>query len=448
VGAVQRVTIPYAPRRVFLPYHQRKERWAAIVAHRRCGKTVGALNDQIKRAVTLATPHGRFAYVAPYLSQAKEIAWDYLKRYAAPILADKNEAELWVELVNGARIRVHGADNPDRLRGGYLDGVILDEPADMRPGVWAEIIRPMLADRQGWATFIGTPKGKNEFWTICERAKTEPDWFFAVLKASETGLLAQTELDDARREMTPEQYAQEFECSFDAAITGAYYGAHIAQAEREGRVKPLTIDPAIPVHTAWDLGIGDSTAIWFFQIAPDGLRVVDFLEDHGKGLPHYAGELSARGYDYGIDFVPHDAKAREIGTGRTRVETLLALGRKPQVVASHTIDDGINALRQSFGRIWFDKARCSQGLEALRQYRTEYDEKTKSFRDKPRHDWTSHAADAARYMAMAWRELRPKPVEKPKPTEIIYEVKDGQLVSNMSIRELVELRMKRKNRDA
>lgn len=411
---VRRVTIPYAPRRVFLPYHDRAQRWAAIVAHRRCGKTVGALNDQIKRAVTLNKPHGRYAYVAPYLSQAKEIAWDYLKRYAAPILVDKNEAELWVELVNGSRIRVHGADNPDRLRGGYLDGVILDEPADMRPGVWAEIIRPMLADRRGWATFIGTPKGKNEFWTICERARSDPDWFFAVLKASETGLLAPDELADARREMTPEQYAQEFECSFDAAIMGAYYGALIAQAEREGRVGSVAVDPALPVHTAWDLGIGDSTAIWLFQIAPGGLRIVDFIEDHGKALAHYVAELSAKGHRYGVDYVPHDAKARELGTGRTRVETLVGLGRRPQLVPMHTVDDGINAVRQLFPIMWFDADRTPQGLEALRQYRTDYDEKLKTFRNHPRHDWTSHAADAFRYLAMAYRALV-KSVEKPKP---------------------------------
>jgi phage terminase large subunit len=171
MGGIQRIVLPYAPRKVFLPYHNRTQRWACIVAHRRCGKTVGCINDKIKRAVTSTKPHGRYAYVAPFLAQAKEVAWDYLKRFAEPITADKNEGELWLELINGARIRIHGADNPDRLRGPYLDGAVLDEYADMRPSVFGEVIRPMLADRQGWATFIGTPKGHNEFHAIHRRAQ-------------------------------------------------------------------------------------------------------------------------------------------------------------------------------------------------------------------------------------------------------------------------------------
>ena len=414
--ATRRIVLDYAPRRVFLPYHDRLQRWSIIVAHRRCGKTVATINDLIKHAVLCPRDHGRFAYVAPFLSQAKEVAWEYIKRFAQPLITDKNEAELWVQLLNGARIRVHGADNPDRLRGAYLDGVILDEYADMRPTVWGEVIRPMLADREGWATFIGTPKGKNEFWAMWQAAQDRPDWHAVMLKASQTGILPQSELDDARADMSPEQYEQEFECSFDAAIIGAYYGHHIAEAERDGRVKLVEPDPALPVHTAWDLGIGDSTAIWFWQAAPDGLRIVDFLEDHGKGLPHYASELSARGYRYGVDFVPHDAKARELGTGRTRVETLVSLGRNPQLIPMHTVDDGINAVRQLFPRMWFNEETTRKGLEALRQYRAEYDEKHKAFKTRPRHDWTSHAADAARYMAMAYRDLAQiKPKRKPTP---------------------------------
>ena len=445
---VKRVILPYAPRGVFQAYHHRTERWSAIVAHRRCGKTVACINDVIRRAIECPREHSRYAYVAPYLSQAKEVAWDYLKRFAQPLLADKNESELWVSLINGARIRVHGADNPDRLRGAYLDGVVLDEYADMRPSVWGEVIRPMLADRQGWATFIGTPKGRNEFYRVCERSKTDPQWYSLVLRASETGLLAQRELDDARHDMTPEQYAQEFECSFDAAILGAYYGGHVAEAERAGRITQIDVDPALPVHTAWDLGIGDSTAIWCFQIAPDGLRVVDYIEDHGQALPHYAGVLRAKGYTGGIDFVPHDARAREIGTGRTRVETLTQLGRKPHVVPAHTVDDGINALRVSFSRIWFDATRCAEGLEALRQYRADYDERLKAFKPTPRHDWSSHGADAARYMAMAWRELRAEKPKQVQPTKLIYVAQeDGRIVGNMSVREIVELKMKQKRGD-
>ena len=396
----------------------RKERWACLVAHRRAGKTVACVADLIDAALRCQNPDPRFAYVAPFYVQAKDVAWGYLKRFTAPIDGVKfNEAELRVDLPNGARIRLYGADNYDRMRGVYLDGVVLDEYADMPPAAWTEVIRPALADREGWAVFIGTPKGRNEFFRIWELAQNDPSWFAMMLRASESGLVKQTELDDAAKDMTPEQYAQEFECSFDAAILGAYYGSDIARAEREGRVGMFPLDPLLPVHTAWDLGIGDSTAIWLWQAAPDGLRVIGHIEDHGKALPHYVGELSALGYRYGLDFVPHDAKARELGTGRTRVETLIGLGRKPQLVPAHTVEDGINALRVMFPRIRFDAEATKHGLEALRQYRTDFDEKTKAFKNTPRHDWTSHSADAARYMAIAYRDMvaPPKPIKKPQP---------------------------------
>jgi Terminase-like family. len=369
----------------------------------------------------LTLPHGRYAYVAPFLSQAKEVAWEYLKRYAQPIIADKNESELWVELLNGARIRIHGADNPDRLRGAYLDGVVKDEYADMRPSVWGEVIRPMLADRQGWATFIGTPKGRNEFFEVWDRAQREDSWFSMMLRASETAILDPAELADAAQDMTPEQYAQEFECSFEAAILGAYFGKELAEADRAGRITDVPYDQALPVLTAWDLGIGDSTSIWFFQVAGSEIRVIDFYENHGQGLPHYGAVLSSKPYAYGDDFVPHDAKVRELGTGRTRVETLGSMGRRPRLVPDHKIMDGINAARVTLPRIWFDRTRCSDGIEALRQYRAEFDEKTKAFKDTPRHDWTSHAADAFRYLCMAWRELTPKvvpPKRKPLPGQV------------------------------
>lgn len=392
-------------------------------------------------------PHGRYAYVAPFLAQAKEVAWEYLKRYAAPILADKNEAELWVELVNGSRIRVHGADNPDRLRGAYLDGVILDEYADMRPGVWGEVIRPMLADRQGWATFIGTPKGKNEFWGVWQNAANSGNWFRLMLKASETGLLPQAELDDARADMTPEQYEQEFECSFDAAILGAYYGREIAEAERAGRIGIVARDPALPVNTAWDLGKGANMAVWLWQAAPDGLRVIDYIAGaHSDGIPQLVAKLKATEItNWGDDCVPHDARAAEIGTGRTRVETLLSMGRRPRVVPDHKVDDGINALRVLFPKIWIDAVNCAEGIEALRQYRADFDEKTKTFKNVPRHDWTSHAADAARYMAMAYREwMAPKPPPAHK-NELIFEADQfGVVRGNLSVREIVEAKKRRK----
>lgn len=407
------IIIPYAPRDVFKPYHDRTERFAVGVAHRRCGKTVACINDKIRRAVTSPREMYRAGYIAPYLKQAKDVAWEYLKRYSLPVWgARPNESELYVTLLGGQRIRIYGADNADALRGGYFDDVTLDEYADMAPSVWGSIIRPMLADRQGSATFIGTPKGRNDFHELFEKAEGNREWFRFLLRASDTGILPQSELQASRQDMTPEQYEQEYECSFEAAILGAYFGKEIAEAERAGRICEVEYDRNLPVYTAWDLGIGDSTAIWFFQVVGAEVRVIDHYENHGQGLPHYAAVLEAKPYKYGLDWVPHDAKVRELGTGRTRIETLIGLGREPRVVPDHKIGDGINAARVSMSVCWFDRNKCQEGLEALRQYRTDYDEKTKAFKNTPRHDWTSHSADAFRYLCMAWREMtqdaRPK----------------------------------------
>lgn len=378
------------------------------VAARRHGKTVATINDQIKQAILTNKERYRAGYVAPYLNQAKDIAWEYLKHFSEPVRRDKNESDLWVELLNGARLRIYGADNPDRLRGGYFDDVALDEYADMYPGIWGSIIRPMLADRLGTATFIGTPKGRNAFYELYAKASSglDPEWGSFLIRASVEGkgILPQKELDDARKDMTPEEYAQEFECSFDAAIIGAYYGKEIAEAERQGRLRDILVDPTLPVHTAWDLGKGQNMPVWCFQMTGNEIRVVDFLQDYSYTIERLAADLDARGYR-GTDYVPHDAKVPSIETGRTRIETLIRLGRKPHLVPMHKVDDGINAVRLTFPRLWFDRDKCAEGIEALRQYKAEYDEKKKVFKDYPKPDWASHPSDAMRYLCMAWREL-------------------------------------------
>ncbi len=411
----QVVEIPYDEREQFSAFHDRQQRWACVVAHRRAGKTVACINDLIRGAITCEKPDPRFAYIAPHFVQAKDVAWTYVKQFVQPIDgAVINESELRVDLPNGGRVRLYGADNYDRMRGIYLDGVVLDEVADFDPRAWPEVIRPALSDRQGWAIFIGTPKGRNFFWQVYEESQKNPDWFSLLLRSSDTGIVAEAELADARVMMTPEQYAQEYECSFDAAILGSYFGKEIADAEAQHRIGEVPYDPSIPVHTSWDLGMGDSTAIWFWQVGPDGVRIIDYYENHGQRLDHYVAEIQTRPYaKWGNDYVPHDARVRSLETGRTRVETLIQLGRKPVVVPDHKLMDGINAVRVSFPRIRINADKCKFGLEALRQYRTEYDEKTKAFKNTPRHDWTSHAADAARYMAVAWRAMV-LPKEKPK----------------------------------
>lgn len=402
MAGTERVVIPYAPRRAFLPFHQRKQRWAVMVAHRRAGKTVACINDLIRAALSDGKPDGRYAYIAPQFNQAKDVAWMYLRRFCGVIPgAEFNESELRVELPNGSRIRLYGADNPDRLRGIYLDGVVLDEYADMRPSVWGEIVRPLLTDRQGWAVFIGTPKGRNAFWSIWDQAASNDRWFRLMLRASEAGILPADELSDAQGDMTPEQYAQEFECSFEAAILGAYYAKELRDAENDGRICPVPVERSALVHVAWDLGVGDSTALVFCQVIGREWRIVDYYEANGVGLDHYVQVLNGKGYTYGDQILPHDVGVRELGTGRSRLEVLDSLGvRNVKVLPATSVDDGINAVRMTLSKCWFDATRCHDLLEALRQYRTEYDDRLKRFKPRPLHDWTSHAADAFRYLCV------------------------------------------------
>jgi phage terminase large subunit len=413
MGEVRRITIPYAPRSQFTPFHDRQQRWAVIVAHRRAGKTVACINDLIKAALTTQKPDARFGYLAPFHAQAKDVAWDYLVRYSAVVPGiGVNISELRIDLPNGSRIRLYGAENAERLRGLYLDGVVIDEPADIDPRVWPEIIRPALADRQGWAVWIGTPKGRNAFYELYAGARGRVDWFDLMLKASETGLVAKSELDDAKRSMSEDQYAQEFECSFDAAVPGAYYAKLIQQLEDDKRITRVAHDPALRVATAWDLGIGDSTAIWFAQTLGNEVRLIDYYEASGVGLDHYAKVLKEKRYIYRDHILPHDANAKELGTGRARVETLESLGIEGRVLPIQSVDDGINSARMLLPRCWFDAEKCGRGLEALRQYRCDFDEKLKAFKPRPRHDWTSHAADAFRYLAEG---IEPERTKKKPP---------------------------------
>lgn len=403
----------YRPRPLQARLHRSLKRFNVLVAHRRFGKTVFCVNELIARAAANRLERPRYAYVAPLFTQAKDVAWEYLKRYTAPVPGVAvHETELRVDLPGGARIRLYGADNPDRLRGLYLDGVVLDEYAQIHPRLWAEVIRPALADRQGWAVFIGTPMGRNQLHEIYQHARREPDWYAAIFRASETGVIPTAELEAAQRAMSEEQYAQEFECSFDAAVLGAYYGKLLAAADRDGRIAAVPWDPALPVHTAWDLGIGDSTAIWFCQRAGLEVRLIDYYEASGVGLDHYARALGERAYVYGEHILPHDAAVKELGTGKSRVETLASLGIRPRVLPMMKVEDGINAARILLPQCRFDAERCRRGIEALRQHRREWDERLRAFKARPLHDWTSHAADAFRYLAQG---LRPEDASWARP---------------------------------
>lgn len=398
-------TINYRPRKLVKSFHKREERFAVIVAHRRFGKTVAAINDLIKSALTLERKQVRVAYIAPYYRQAKAIAWDYLLEYTQDIEGVVyNVAELRADFPNGARFRLFGADNYDAMRGLYFDSVVLDEPADFPANAWPSVIRPSLTDRKGKATFIGTPKGKNEFWEIYNNAIHNENWFCAMYKADETDILEKEELEEARKTMGEDRYAQEFLCSFEAAIQGAYYAQEMKTAKIENRISSVPYDPAASVITSFDLGIGDSTAIWFAQFVGQEIHLIDYYENSGVGLDHYAKVLSEKGYHYESHILPHDVRVKELGTGKSRLETLDSLGVKNIEIAPRlSVDDGIQAARSMLNKCWFDAEKCERGIEALLQYRREFDEKLKSWRGRPLHDWTSHGADSFRYLAVGYR---------------------------------------------
>jgi phage terminase large subunit len=296
---------------------------------------------------------------------------------------------------------------------------------------YTEVIAPALVDRGGSALFLGTPNGKNQFWDIAQHAKTrvaagDKEWAYAEYKASQTGLLDSSYLAQARAVMTADEYAQEFECSWEAAVKGAIYAKEMEAARASGRITSVPYDPALPVDTDWDLGIGDAMAVWFSQSTRGGeVRLIDYLEGSGEGFPYYARRLAEKGYVYGKHWAPHDIQVRELSSGRSRLEVAAAQGIRFEVTprlqhsVSGEVEEGIHALRMLFPRLWFDAVRCKDGLEALMHYRRDYNERLNEFKATPVHDWASHGADAARGLAVRHQIPRDKrkSIAAPMPRE-------------------------------
>jgi len=388
------------------------------VAHRRCGKTVACVNDIVVKAIRNRKKHPRYGYIAPTYRQGKEIAWLYLKDACRPISKKIKESELSIELINGAKITIFGADNPDSLRGLYFDGVILDEYGDMRPSLWGEVILPTLVDRKGWAVFIGTPKGMNHFYDVHTSYSQDADNFSLTLPITETNLFDEKDITEFRKQMSDEQFRQEFLCDFTAAITGAYYAA-LLETPMQGP-RP---DPALPVFASADLGYTDSTAFWFWQEHPDGPNIIDFEEADNQPLSYYFNLLRSKPYDFDTIWLPHDAIAKSLQTGRSTIEQFLAEEFPVRIAPKLAIQHGIDAARMIIPKArWnLENDRVSYGVSALRSYRRSYDEKAKVFRDAPMHDWTSHCADAFRGLALVARHaIVPATPESPKVSSSTY----------------------------
>ncbi len=417
------VEIGYEPRPQQWEIHNAlaHARFGVVVCHRRLGKTVLSVNQLIRGAVTCRLERPRFGYLAPTYAQGKSTAWDYVRHYSRFVPGAKlNETELRADFPNGGQVRIFGVDNPDRLRGLRFDGVVLDEYGLHPSKTYSEVIAPTLVDRGGWALFCGTPNGKNQFWEIKQHAQAreaagDKAWFYRQYKASQTGLLDSQYLNQARMIMTADEYAQEFECSFEAAVKGAIYAKELEAARESKRVTTVPYDPALPVETDWDLGIGDAMAIWFSQSTRSGeVRLIDYYEASGEGFPHYVKLLRDKPYSYGKHWAPHDIQVRELSSGRSRLEVAAAQGITFEVTprlhhdVAGEVEEGIHAARMLFPRCWFDAERCRAGLEALMNYRRDYNQRLNEFKATPVHDWSSHGADAFRGLAVRHQT----PVEK------------------------------------
>jgi phage terminase large subunit len=424
------VVIPYQPRPLQLEFHddfQRAQpRRSVLVCHRRFGKSVMTINELVRQAAQCPRPNPRYAYVAPYRHQAKAIAWDFLKQYTQDVPGvSYNESELRCDLPWGARLTLFGADNADALRGMYLDGVVLDEYAFMHPDVFEKVISPTLVDRDGFALFIGTPNGRNHFHALYEQTQAEPESLTRFWPASKTGVLSAERLAEEQRRVAPEVFAQEYECSFEAAIKGAYYARQLEQARADGRLTRVPYEPARPVETWWDLGWSDATAILFVQQIGREVHVIDYLEDYGKELAVYAKALLAKPYLYAKHHLPHDAGHTELGSGLTLEQQLRRMGlRDTRVHGANEPLDGIHQARLLFPRVWIDSAKCARFIDALAAYRAAWDDNRQDYKDAPYHDWASHGADAFRCLAVGLRELKPEDGQGPGRAKLDYSALD------------------------
>lgn len=438
--------------------------------------TIFTINEMIDKALKNKKKNPQYAYIAPTYREAKRIAWQYFIDYCRNIPGVSfNKTELTV-YINRARINefgqeepdvikimLIGADDPDDVRGIYLDGVILDEFAQCDPILWGQIVRPALSDRKGWAIFIGTPKGKNHFYNRYLKAqehekfamryrinrdvaqkhvyyeqfekdfsineslnekelqeildsipKLERDnyleyrrfriasqWYTTLQKASITGVLERSEIEEMTEDLSPAEVDQELECDFAAAILGSYYGKWLKEADKAGRIRKLVYNPNFPVDTFWDIGVSDKTTIWFRQKIGEEYYYIDFIEDNGKGLHEYVTMLDRRPYKYGRHIWPHDGKTKEWGSGETRQETGMKLGlRNLEIQPRQSVQDQIDAARKRICISYFDVDKCARGIQCLDNFQKEYDHKLQKFKDKPKHDWSSHASSSFQYSAL------------------------------------------------
>jgi len=393
-----------------------------LVWPRRHGKDKSCFNGLVKKA---AERVGNYYYIFPEYNQGRKALWDNIDKdgmrtidhVPKELVKSKNATEMKIELINGSIIQVVGAADIDRIVGTNPVGVCFSEYSLIDPMVWGYIY-PILAENGGFAWFNMTPRGKNHGLRLLESAIANDDWYVSHLDAKECGVFSVEELEKIKQEYFElygdyQLYEQEFMTSFEAPIQGAYFAVHMERAKEDGRIGNVPYDALLPVNTYWDLGVDDSTTIWFTQLYGKEIRFIDYYENNGEGLPHYINHLNSRGYNYGAHFAPHDIEVRELTTGISRRETAQKLGITFQTVPRPSKkQEGIDAIRLILSRSWFDQTKCEKGIDSLMQYHKEFDEKRKVYKNQPYHDWSSHAVDGMQTFALS----NSKPLnEAPKP---------------------------------
>jgi hypothetical protein len=385
--------------------HDSHKRWVFNCSHRRAGKTVAICNHIIRKALEnkRTFPPPRYAYIGPSFAQAKDLVWGYFKYYTSTLPGVKIvEGDLQIILPNGAMINLYGGSAAyERMRGLYFDGAAADEYPLLNPSMLGSVVRPCLADYQGWAIISGTSNGDDHFHEIKKRAEKEDEkWDIFLVPVTDTDALPEEEVAEMAKDMTSDEFAREMMCSFDAPVEGSYFGEVMNDISLANQITGVPYDPAAQVMTWWDLGIDDETFIWFVQIVGRELHAIDCIQNTGKGLDYYAAQIQNKPYVFGAHILPHDIKARELGTGKSRYEILLNLLKAPLFICpNHSVEDGITATRSTLRICWMDKERCAPGISALRNYH-------KTATGKPLHNWASHAADAFRTGSIGLNQVK------------------------------------------
>jgi hypothetical protein len=447
-----RISLPngWKPRpyqRPLWDYLEKGGKRAIAAWHRRAGKDDVLLH---RTAVAMFERPASYWHCLPEFEQARKAIWTAVnphtgkrridEAFPPEIRESKDEQSMFMRLKNGATWQLIGSDRYNNLVGAGVAGVTFSEFALANPSAWG-YIRPMLEENAGWATFISTPRGRNHFKSLLDMAKGHPGWFAEVLSVHDTGALSPEQVEESLKEYVAlygedigtAQFEQEYLCSFNAAILGAFYAREMVTVRKEGRIAEIEPIPGRQVHRAWDIGVRDDTSIWWFQVVGAQVFILDCYTASGVGLDHYADIVhkrhEERGWPLGVDYVPHDAKVKEWISGRTRVEAMRGFGLNPELCPDATKLDGINAARQTLARCVFHPRCEDEGIAALEQYRREWDDEKKAFKASELHDWSSHLADAFRYLSLSWRKTPVLTVDRtptPPPGKfIIPPVREG-----------------------